>query len=287
MIACSVDDLPAPFGPISPTISPGRDLEREAAHGVDAAVADVERLDDEQRAHLSSRAPALSPRYAAATSRFARISRRRALGERRALVEHVDAVADLHDQRHVVVDQQHAGAVLVAHRADDRGELGHLRLREAGGRLVHQDEARLGRERARDAEPPLVAVRERRRRARPRTRRARARSSSSAARAPRAAAARADAERRDLDVLAHRQRAERVAVLERAREPVPAAAVRRPARDVAALELDRAARRPVEAAEHVDERRLAGAVRADQADDLAAPQLERDAAERLHALERA
>ena len=36
--------------------------------------------------------------------------------------------------------------------------------------------------------------------------------------------------------------------------------------------------RPVEAAEDVDERRLAGAVRADQPDDLAAAQLERDAA---------
>ena len=34
MIACSVDDLPAPFGPIRPTISPGLHLEREAAHGL-------------------------------------------------------------------------------------------------------------------------------------------------------------------------------------------------------------------------------------------------------------
>ena len=45
-------------------------------------------------------------------------------------------------------------------------------------------------------------------------------------RAPRA---RADAERRHLDVLAHRQAAKAVAVLERAGEAVPAAPVRRPA----------------------------------------------------------
>ena len=97
----------------------------------------------------------------------------------------------------------------------------------------------------------------------------------------------ADAERRDLDVLAHRERRERVRVLERPRETGAAAAVRGPAGDVSALELDPALRRPVEAAQDVHERRLAGAVRADQADDLAPPQLERDLAQRLHALERA
>ena len=62
--------------------------------------------------------------------------------------------------------------------------------------------------------------------------------------------------------------------------------MRAPARDVAPLELDRALVGEVEAGEDVHERRLAGAVRADQADDLVAVQLERDVAERLHALER-
>ena len=95
------------------------------------------------------------------TSRFAADLGGRALGERPALVEHVDPVADLHHERHVVVDQEHARVVVVAHRPHDRGELGHLRLGQPGGRLVEQHEARLGRERARDAEPPLVAVRER------------------------------------------------------------------------------------------------------------------------------
>src|SRR4029077_15360720 len=79
------------------------------------------------------------------------------------------------------------------------------------------------------------------------------------------------------------QGAERVAVLERPRKPVPAPPVRGPARDLAALELDRAPGRAVEAAEDVHERRLPGAVRPDQAEHLARPQLERDLSERLHA----
>jgi branched-chain amino acid transport system ATP-binding protein len=53
---------------------------------------------------------------------------RRSLRERAALVEHLDPVADLENERHVVVDQEHAGAVVVAHRANDGGELRHLRL---------------------------------------------------------------------------------------------------------------------------------------------------------------
>ena len=84
---------------------------------------------------------------------------------------------------------------------------GHLGLRQAGRRLVEEHEPRLGRERARDAEPPLVAVRERRRRCvgvavepEPLEQRVRA--------PRRHARADADAERRDLDVLAHRERRE-------------------------------------------------------------------------------
>ncbi len=70
MIAWSVDDLPAPFAPIRPTISPGSDLERELAYSLDAAVANPEIGDDQ--AHDSS--TGASPRYAAVTSRLERIS---------------------------------------------------------------------------------------------------------------------------------------------------------------------------------------------------------------------
>jgi hypothetical protein len=96
----------------------------------------------------------------------------------------------------------------------------------------------------------------------------------------------ARAERGHLDVLPHRELCERPTVLKRTREPNAAAAVRAPRRDVASLELHRSCRGKVEAAEHVDERRLARAVRPDQAHDLVAVQFDRDAPKRVDALER-
>src|SRR5712692_10958631 len=63
-------------------------------------------------------------------------------------------------------------------------------------------------------------------------------------------------------------------------------AVRRFAEELAALEPDAAAVRRVMAAHQVDERRFPGAVRADQAEDLAVPHLELDPRQRLNALER-
>ena len=90
-----------------------------------------------------------------------RISARRALGERPALVEDVDAVADLHDQRHVVIDQQHARLVR------RRGRSGRRRRRRASrpraARLPARPSARTAaqRQRPRDTELALVAVRER------------------------------------------------------------------------------------------------------------------------------
>src|SRR5689334_1720658 len=63
--------------------------------------------------------------------------------------------------------------------------------------------------------------------------------------------------------------------------------MRRPTRDVVLLEQDAPAARAVEAAEDVDEGRLAGPVRPDQADDLPGGQLERDVTQRLDAGERA
>jgi hypothetical protein len=74
-------------------------------------------------------------------------------------------------------------------------------------------------------------------------------------------------------------------VLERPRKTRSAAAIRTPARDISPFELDRPARRAVEAADDVDEGRLAGAVRADQTDDLTAAKLEGDVPQRVDALE--
>ena len=265
------------------------DLERQVAHGCDAAVGDI---DAAKLQHGRFGAHAVASWHGALTE----IRRRnvevganlvgRPLGEHPALVEHEDAVADVHDQRHVVIDQQDARLVVVPHRADDGGELGNLGLGQPGGRLVHQHEQRLHRERPGDSEPALVPVRERS--GRHELVRAEAEDAEElVGRLPGPARALADAERGDLDVLAHRQRAERVAVLERAGEAAAAAPVGAPRRDHAVVEDDRAGRGEVEAAEQVDEGRLARAVRADQAHHLVAVQLERDTAEGVDPLERA
>ena len=185
------------------------------------------------------------------------------------LVEHLDAVADVHDQRHVVVDEQHAGAVLVAHRPHDRRELRHLRLREPRRRLVHQHEARLGGERTSHAEPALVSVASALRAPRRRSTAQQANSSS----ARRRARGRARPERGDLDVLAHREPAKGMAVLEGTSQAVPRPAIGPPPRD-----LVRRAHGPgvggIEPAQHVDERRLSRPIGADQPDDLVTLELE-------------
>jgi hypothetical protein len=96
-----------------------------------------------------------------------------------------------------------------------------------------------------------------------------------------------DSERGDLDVLSHGQAAERAAVLKRPRQTVPTASIGPPARHVAALELDAPSVGKVETRKDVDERGLARAVRADEADDLMPMEFERDVAKRLNALESA
>src|SRR5262249_60014210 len=85
-------------------------------------------------------------------------------------------------------------------------------------------------------------------------------------RARRAAAAE---HRADGDIVAHRQLLERLDDLERPRDAHAADLVAGRARDVAPLEEDPARRRLVEPGDAVHERRLAGAVRPDDADDLA------------------
>ena len=285
MIACSVVDFPAPFGPMSPTISPGATVEREPANGRDAAVGDL----DVRSSSTLTPARLVHRRLAEVRGRDVEVAAdlaRRALGERPALVEHLDAVADVHDQRHVVIDEEHAGVVLVAHRAHDLGERRHLRLGETGGGLVHEHEARLGRERTRDAEPTLVSVRKRAGRRIRVPRRAEATRGAPSARrrasrglAPTPSAATSTFSRTESP------RNERLCwnVRDEARPPAP---MRPPARDVAPLELDRALVGEVEAGEDVHERRLPGPVRPDEPDDLVPMELERDVAKRLHALER-
>ena len=83
---------------------------------------------------------------------------RRALGDLLAVLEHGEALGDAHHDLHVVLDQQHGQPLLVAHATDERREVGRLLRVHPGRRLVEQQQLRVGRERPRDLEPPLVAV---------------------------------------------------------------------------------------------------------------------------------
>ena len=279
MIACSVVDLPAPFGPIRPTISPRSSLQarararrrrRRSAPRRRAARAPPQ-------ASTASTCEVPAPRYAVATSKLRADLVRRPLGERAAAVEHVDAVADLHDQRDVVVDQQHAGAEVVADGADDGREGRDLGLVQPGRRLVHQHEARL-RARARA-----------RRRAGARRRAAAptrgcvgpGREAEQLEQLVGAPARLAPARRRRR---ARRPRRSRARVSPRNSRPCwnvrasPARPRRCGGQRVISrrAELDPPRRRQVEAGEQVDERRLAGAVRADQPEHLVGRELEVD-----------
>ncbi len=76
---------------------------------------------------------------------------------RLAVVEHEDAVTDLHHQLHVVFDQQDRGAV-GADALEQLSEFHGLGRIHPGGRLVQCEQLRIGRERPRDLQAPLVAV---------------------------------------------------------------------------------------------------------------------------------
>ena len=64
-------------------------------------------------------------------------------------IHHGDAVRGLGDHAHVVGDQHHGGAMLAAQPLQQRDDLRLHRYVERGGRLVGDDEFRLGRERQR------------------------------------------------------------------------------------------------------------------------------------------
>ena len=82
----------------------------------------------------------------------------RAVGDLRAVVEHDDVIGNLHDDRHVMLDQQHRSLVIVADRVEQRVQIGRFARVEAGGGLVEAEQHRIGAHRARDLEPALRAV---------------------------------------------------------------------------------------------------------------------------------
>src|SRR5207247_10402081 len=84
----------------------------------------------------------------------------------------------------------------------------------------------------------------------------------------------------DEDVLEDSHPGEEDDVLERPRDSEPRDAMRPQTQEVASVEDDAAAVRPVQACDDVEKRRLPGAVRADQAADLALLDGHRDVVQR-------
>jgi hypothetical protein len=198
-----------------------------------------------------------------------------------------------------VLDHQHGDAEVVLDVLDpERHVVGFLRI-QAGGRLVEQQQPRLGGERARQldhfahaigqtGDQAVAVVRQveeidhlLHRFALRQLRAAHARREQQLL--PQRAATVAVAT--DEQVLQHGGVLEQLDVLERARDAELGDAVRRQPRQVVAVEPDAAAARRIDQADQVEDGRLARAIRADDGEHLARLQCERHAVDRPHAAE--
>ena len=227
-----------------------------------------------------------------------RLGRTRRDGD--AVVEHGDVLADVHHQAHVVLDEQDRHAEALAQRLDQPAHRLLLGRVHACHRLVEQQQARLGRQRARDLEPALIAVGqalgllvdavadaedlEQLARAlvdrsllgqvqrRPQQATHQARPGPDPGRHP--------------HVVEHAQLAEQPDVLEGPRQPGPRDRVRLQPVDALAVQRHRAGVGPVHAGQQVERRGLAGAVGPDQPVQPARRHLQRQLGHRLEAAER-
>src|SRR5690349_1297778 len=212
------------------------------------------------------------------------------------MIEHQHPVADVHDKAHVVLDEQNRGAVLadIRQQAPQRERLGGVHARRG---LIEREQLRLGGERPGDLEAPLVAV---------------GQAPGGVVGSSADAHVSEELERARLDRLLFFQRApvsqhrpdhararahmtadhhvfergqigEKTDVLERARDSRSRDLIGPEALEPFAVEDESAVVRRGHAGEHVEERRLAGAVRADQAVDRALLERKRDLAQRLQA----
>ena len=132
-MADSVVVFPAPFGPTSATTSPSSHEERDPVQRRDAAVVHAEVIDRQHR-------PPSCRRYAVSTAGSVRTSRRRPDADRLAVVEHLDPLAEPHDHAHVVLDHDQRAAEVVPDQRQRLDELVALPLVQAGGRLVQEQE---------------------------------------------------------------------------------------------------------------------------------------------------
>src|SRR5687768_2193471 len=82
----------------------------------------------------------------------------RAAGDHAALLEDVDDVGEASHDPHVVLHHEHRNAELVDDPVDQVADLQRLARAHAGGRLVEQENPRVGGQRPGDLHPALDAV---------------------------------------------------------------------------------------------------------------------------------
>src|SRR6516164_667549 len=285
MIAFIVVDLPAPLRPTSATHSPAPTASEtrnstcawpyHASSAWTSSIARLLRTDRERRA--AAEVDLLHARIVAHRSR-------RTVGDQLAARQHEDAVGVREDDVHAVLGEEDADRLLAREPARERHQLVALARRHAGGRLVHQQQPWPVRERDRKLDALDVAVREHARRARRLLGHADAREQRvglgdelrSCRPPPREDAAHVR-EQRELDVLAHGERRERLCDLERATDALAPDHLGLQPDQLDAAEAHRAGVGRELAADHVEARRLARAVRADQREHLAGGEVEADA----------
>ncbi len=195
-----------------------------------------------------------------------------------AAFQHIGAVRDRERLHDVLLDQQDRQPFGIQ-PADQREHLLDQQGGEAERRLVEDQELGLAHQAAADRQHLLLAAGQGSCRLRPALLEAREdRDDMVEVLLPRGAAAAIAAE---LEIVAHREIGEDAAAFRHLDQAGFDDPLGRFASDVAALETDRAAERPVDAADIVVERRLAGAVAAQQRHDLARTDREVDAAQDL------
>ena len=86
---------------------------------------------------------------------------RSAFGDFLSVVEHSNALADAHDDLHVVLNEKNGEAKFFLRESDKLHELDFFRRIHSGGGFIEQKKLWPGGERAHDLETSLVAVRQR------------------------------------------------------------------------------------------------------------------------------
>src|SRR5262252_3593156 len=208
-----------------------------------------------------------------------------ALHQHLARIDDVGPVGEAERLAHIVVGDQHADAALgqVAHQRLDVADRDRV---DAGERLVEEHVVRPAREGARDLDAAALAARERDRR-----RLAQARDVELLQQRVEVAVAPLPAPLDHLehgaDVFLHVEAAEDRGFLRQVADAEAGALIHRQRGYVVAVELDAAAVGRDQAGDHVEHRGLAGAVRPEQTDRLAAADIETDALDDLAADEAA